>query len=140
MLVELNRYRFGVDYAFENWSAYENEVNPETLRNTHAISIGGEYTPDYASYNNYLKKVRLRAGAYFRQDPRVINGTQLNDVGVSVGFGFPIVLPRLQTSFVNTALEVGSFGADTPIRETYFRFTLGFCLNDNTWFYKRRFE
>jgi len=140
MLVELNRYRFGLDYAFENWSAYENEVNPETLRNTHAISIGGEYTPDYASYNNYLKKVRLRAGAYYRQDPRVINGTQLNDIGVSVGFGFPVVLPRLQTSFVNTALEVGSFGADTPIRETYFRFTVGFCLNDNTWFYKRRFE
>jgi hypothetical protein len=52
----------------------------------------------------------------------------------------PVILPRQQTSFVNLALEIGRIGADSPIEETYFRLSAGFTLNDNTWFYKRRFE
>lgn len=140
MLVQLNKYRLGVQYDFGNWQAYENDLKPESLRNTHGVSIGAEYIRDNASYNRYLSRVRLRGGAYFRQDPRVVNGDQLNDFGGSIGFGFPIVLPRLQTSYLNTSLEVGHLGAGTPIQETYFRLTVGFCLNDNSWFYKRRFE
>jgi hypothetical protein len=61
-------------------------------------------------------------------------------MGVTLGIGLPVILPRQQTSFVNLALEIGKIGADSPIEETYVRFTAGFTLNDNTWFYKRRFE
>jgi hypothetical protein len=64
----------------------------------------------------------------------------LDDVGFTLGLGFPIILPRQQTSFINAALEVGKLGADSPISETYFRITAGYTFNDNSWFYKRRFE
>jgi len=39
-------------------------------------------------------------------------------------------------------MKVGRRGtsANGLIRETYFNFTLGFSLNDNSWFYKRVFE
>lgn len=138
--VNLEKFRFGAQFGFESWSNYKNEARPETLRNTISISGGAEFIPDFSSYNRYAKRVRYRVGAYYRQDPRVVNGEGLNDVGLSFGFGLPIVLPRQQTSFVNTAFELGKLGGNSPIEETYFRISLGFTLNDNLWFYKRRFE
>lgn len=140
--VVANKLRLGAQFDYEGWSVFKNEARPNDVafRNTSSFSAGVEYIPDYASYNKYTKRMRYRAGAYFRQDPRIVNGEGLDDLGLTVGFGFPIILPRQQSSFINTALEVGKIGSGTPIEETYFRITLGFVLNDNSWFYKRRFE
>ncbi len=137
-----NKLRIGGQYQYEGWSAFKNEARPNDAeyRNTSSVSAGVEYIPDYSSYNNYAKRIRLRAGAYYRQDPRVLDRKGLDDVGVTFGMGFPVVLPRQQTSFINAALEIGRLGADSPIEETYFRITVGYTLNDNSWFYKRRFE
>jgi len=138
--VKANKLKIGAQYEFGGWSAYRNEARPEEMRNTSSISAGVEYIPDFTSYNNYGKRIRYRLGAYYRQDPRIVNGENLDDLGFSFGFGFPIVMPRQQTSFVNAAFELGKLGANSPIDETYVRITVGFTLNDNTWFYKRRFE
>jgi hypothetical protein len=138
--VEANKLKIGAQFDYGAWSAYRNEARPEEMRNTFSVSGGMEYIPDFSSYNRYGKRIRYRAGAYYRQDPRMVDGKGLNDFGLSFGVGFPIILPRQQTSFINTALEIGRLGDNTPIEETYFRFTVGFTLNDNTWFYKRRFE
>lgn len=140
--VNASKFKAGLQFGLENWSNYVNEARPpaQPFRNTISLSGGVEYIPDFASYNRYLKRVRYRVGAYYRQDPRQVNGQDLNDIGFSFGFGLPLVLPRQQTSFINTAFEVGKLGADSPIEETYYRITVGFTLNDNTWFYKRRFE
>jgi hypothetical protein len=139
--VNSTKFKIGAEYAFTNGSAFRNEVRTgETTRNTNSFSGGLEYTPDYNSYNNYVKRIRYRAGAYYRQDQRVIDGNGLDDIGITLGLGLPVVLPRQQTSFINASLELGRLGADTRISETYFRITFGFTLNDNSWFYKRRFE
>jgi hypothetical protein len=137
-----NKLRLGAQYVYEGWSSFKNEARPDgaEYRNTSAFSAGVEYIPDYSSYNNYAKRIRLRAGAYYRQDPRVIEGNGVNDLGLSVGFGFPVVLPRQQTSFINTSLEIGKLGGGTQVEETYYRITIGYTFNDNSWFYKRRFE
>jgi hypothetical protein len=137
--VKASKLKLGAQFDYGAWSAYRNEARPEEMRNTISVSGGVEYIPDWASYNNYGKRIRYRLGAYYRQDPRIVN-KGLDDLGLSFGFGFPITLPRQQTSFINTAFELGKLGADTPIDETYFRITIGFTLNDNSWFYKRRFE
>lgn len=138
--VKANKLKLGAQIGIENWSGYENEARPENLRNTFSFSGGVEHIPNYSSYNKFLKRVRYRAGGYFRQDPRSVGGQDLNDIGLTLGVGLPVILPRQQTSFVNLALEIGKFGTDSPLEETYFRFTAGFTLNDNTWFFKRRFE
>ena len=138
--VKSNKLKLGAQVGLETWSGYKNGARPETLRNTFSVSGGAEYIPDYSSYNKFLRRVRYRAGAYYRQDPRSVGAIDLNDMGLTIGLGFPVILPRQQTSFVNFALELGKLGADSPIEETYIRFTAGFTLNDNTWFYKRRFE
>jgi len=138
--VKVNKLKLGVQIGLENWSNYLNEARPETMRNTLSVSGGAEFIPNYSSYNKFLKRVRYRTGAYYRQDPRNVGETALDDIGLTLGMGLPLVLPRQQTSFINLALEVGKFGTNSPIEETYFRLTAGFTLNDNTWFYKRRFE
>ena len=138
--VNANKFKAGLEFGYAGWSAYKGGGRPGTFRNTVSVSGGIEYIPDFTSYNNYGKRIRLRLGGYFRQDARVIDEKGLDDLGLTFGFGFPITLPRQQTSFVNTAFEFGKIGSGTPIEETYFRITVGFTMNDNTWFYKRRFE
>jgi hypothetical protein len=138
--VKANKLKIGVQYSLENWSGYENQAKPERLKNTSSISAGLEYIPDATSYNNYSKRIRYRFGGYYRQDPRIINNEKVIDTGLTLGVGIPVILPRQGTSYVNAALELGKLGAGTAISESYFRINIGFTLNDNSWFYKRRFE
>lgn len=139
--VNSGKFKVGAQFGVENWESYKNDIrDTETFRNTISVSAGMEFIPDIISYNKYMRRVRYRLGGYYRQDPRVINGKELNDVGVSLGVGLPITLPRQQTSFVNVAVEAGVLGAGSTVQEQYARVTVGFTLNDNSWFYKRRFE
>lgn len=136
----LNKFQWGAQASWAGWSAYRNAARPESLRDVFEMRAGGEWIPDHISYNRYMKRVRYRVGAYYRQDPRRVNGQAVDDLGVTLGFGLPLILPRQQTSFVNIAVEAGQVGGGSAIRELYGRITAGFTLNDNTWFFKRRFE
>jgi hypothetical protein len=59
---------------------------------------------------------------------------------VTLGIGLPIIRPRQTTSYVNMALELGRFGAQGSIQSTYVQFSFGISLNDNSWFFKRKFN
>jgi opacity protein-like surface antigen len=133
-----SKWRLGAEYRFSQWSQYENEAKPETFHDTWKISGGVEYTPDANSYNKFAKRIRYQFGAFYGTDPRSYK-TELENYGLTLGAGIPILLPRQQISFVHAALEVGFFGAPGELRETYGRLSLGFTLNDNSWFFKRKF-
>lgn len=96
--------------------------------------------PDVRSYNKYLKKVRYRFGAFYSKDPRSVDGNNLLTYGATVGFGLPVILPQGKKSFVNLAFEMGQTGLSEALQNTYFKINLGFTLNDNTWFFKRKFN
>ena len=136
----LNRLNVGVEYGAGAWSTYRNDLKPENLADNYYVAVGGEYIPNYNSYNNYWEKIRYRAGFRYGTDPRTLNGTQVEGYSVSLGMGFPIILPRQQTSFVNTAVEIGRSGVEGIFEETFVRLNLGFTLNDNSWFFKRKFN
>lgn len=133
-----NKLKIGVEYGVANWGEYTNAAKPENLVDANRLAVGLEYIPEFNSYNNYFDRVRYRIGFSQTNDPRRINGEQLKASVISLGFGFPIVLPRQQVSFVNFALEGGRFGSPNVVRENFVRFTLGFTLNDQTWFFKRK--
>jgi hypothetical protein len=136
MYQRLGKYRIGVEYGFEAWSQYENEAKPDMLRDSRRLAAGIEYIPDIGSYNNYLRRIRYRAGFYHRTDPRL---QDLSRFALTLGLGLPLILPRQQTSFVNLALEVGRYDTPSSLQETFLKIALGFSLNDNSWFFKRRF-
>ncbi len=135
-----SKFRGGIEISQTTWSNYENDAKPENLKDTWQISAGAEFIPDIASYNSYGRRMRYRIGAFYGTDPRSDEfNIQLTNYGITLGLGFPIILPRQQTSFVNVAFELGRFGSDDSLQETYGRMTVGFTLNDNRWFFKRKF-
>jgi hypothetical protein len=133
------KLKLGIEGSLTNWSQYENSAKPETLNNAWRLAVGGEFIPDITSYNNYGRRVRYRWGAFYGTDGRSFNST-LTEYGITIGVGLPIILPRQQTSFVDVAVEAGRFGSTEFLRESYVKLTLGFSLNDNSWFYKRKFD
>lgn len=137
---QANKFRIGADYNLSNWSQYQNSVKPDALLDSWRLSIGGEYIPDIISYNNYFQRIRYRAGFFTGTDPRSIQGQQLNYSGVTLGFGLPIIMPRQMVSFVDIGFEFGQYGVKNILTERYFNFTLGLTLNDNSWFFKRKFN
>ncbi len=135
-----DKLRIMAEYAAGKWSEYRNEARPENLLDSWRVAFAGELTPDVTSYNKYLRRVRYRAGFYYGADPRSVNGAQLKEYGITIGAGFPIILPRQTTSFLNIALEAGRFGLEESLKENFVQMTLGFTLNDNSWFFKRKFN
>ncbi len=133
------RFLLSAEYKTTAWSSYEDPIEAQTLANTWRGALGMELTPNDRSLD-FLKRVRYRLGAYYGSDPRVLNGMQLQNYGLTAGFGLPIVLPRGVPSFVNIGFEVGQHGHPDLIQETYFRTSLSFTLNDNSWFYKQKYR
>jgi hypothetical protein len=139
-------YSFGLQYRFENhwaiaaqydakqWSSYRNPAKPETLADTRAIRVGGEWTPDYKSFGNYWNKVAYRIGVYSATDPRVVGGTQLTSTGITFGMGMPFRMTRGLLSHFNIGLELGQQGNAALLQQNYAKLNLGFTLNDNSWF------
>ncbi len=136
----VNQLRLGVEYSLGLWTNYRSEALPANYSDTWRVAIGGEYIPDIFSFNSYFDKVRYRFGAFYGLDPRVFDGQQLENYGVTIGFGFPMIKPRETTSYFDIAFELGQFGVSDILKETYVKMTLGFALNDNSWFFKRKFN
>ncbi|RMF04119.1 MAG: hypothetical protein D6772_01090 [Bacteroidetes bacterium] len=135
-----NKLNLGIEYGMTSWSNYENSLKPENLMDSYHLAVGAEYIPNFISYNNYWERVRYRLGFRYATDARTLGGTQISGVALTMGLGFPIILPRQQVSFINLALELGRSGVDGILEETYARINLGFTLNDNSWFFKRKFN
>ena len=137
---KLLNYKFGADFKMSQWSQYDNPLKQETFDNSWRAAIGGEYIPDVRSYNSYIKQVRYRGGLYYGKDPRVIENQQLMTMGLTVGVGLPLKLPRGLPSYINLGFEVGQLSAPDLLKENYFKINVGFTLNDNMWFYKQKFN
>jgi hypothetical protein len=135
---EVNRLYVGVEYGSTQNSNYRNTSQPETLLDSRRVAFGLQFIPDADSYNSLFKRIRYRAGLRLEQDGRSIEGVQARRNAVTLGFGLPFRLPRQQISFVDLAVEFGKFGVPNIIDENYIQFTMGFSLNDNSWFFKRK--
>ncbi len=68
----------------------------------------------------------------------VINNESINDVGMTLGAGFPITG---SFSNVNLGIEFGKRGTTSAglIQENYFNFSSSFSFNDK-WFVKSKFN
>jgi hypothetical protein len=131
--------RFGLNYNFQDWSAYRNEAKPEELDKSWTLSAGASFRPDFGSFNRLWRRIDYRIGFAVKKDPRQINGTELNEYVLSIGAGVPFILNR-KISFLNFGLDYGKRNAEGVLSNSYFRLSLGVTLNDNDWFIKRKFN
>jgi hypothetical protein len=136
----INKGGIGIDFKTTAWSKYENPIRPtERLSNSWRIAAGGNITPNYNSISSFWKRINYQAGFYYGKDPRSFDKS-LTDLGVTFGIRLPVISRQRPPSFINFAVEVGQLSGDnSAIKETYGRITVGFTLNNNDWFLKRKF-
>ncbi|MBQ4161936.1 MAG: hypothetical protein IJD84_03450, partial [Parabacteroides sp.] len=115
------------------------------FNNSYRVAIGGEYIPDYMR-KLYFNRIRYRVGMHYGNSYLRMNQTEANprgnsydEIGVSVGFGFPLIDNR---SLVNVSFEYVKKKPEVKtnmIEEDYFRFTVNYTFNE-LWFFKRKMD
>jgi hypothetical protein len=124
------KYLFAADYERANWSINDDK----TYVDQQIYSFGLERVPQNSL--KYFNRCSYRVG--FRYDSGYINtkGYNIDDMRVSVGFGFPI---QKTASMINFTLEAGQKGTTQMglIRERYLKMTAAFSFQD-FWFIKRK--
>ena len=134
-------WRAGLNYQRAMWSNYENTKGQRTLTVDDAFKLSGglAYTPNASSITSFLERVTYSIGFSYGKDPRLLNGNQLENYGVKVGFSLPFVSQR-QVSHVNLNFGLGRLGLTDGYKENYFSFGLGYALSDNQWFFQTKYD
>ncbi|WP_443945468.1 hypothetical protein ACJVDH_21545 [Pedobacter sp. AW1-32] len=138
-----DKWLIGADFRTGKWSATSiNGVN-QGLQDSWGASLGGQFTPDYTSYNSYFKRVDYRLGFSYDKTYINVNGQDIKQMAASFGFGFPLPSANAGTAFykINFTTEIGQRGtlSNGLVKEQYINFHLGFTLND-TWFRRYRVD
>jgi hypothetical protein len=138
-----NKFTAGFDYRTQNWTESQFLGTKDSMANSHDYIVGFEYIPNIYSLTRYLQRVRYRAGFRYSESYLQLRGSQLNDLGITFGAGFPILdrNRRATQSSLNVILELGKRGTvkNDLIRETFGSLTLQLSLHDY-WFIKPKYD
>ncbi|MBW7867273.1 MAG: hypothetical protein H3C31_02990 [Brumimicrobium sp.] len=150
---KLSSYLFTFEYDMMNWSAYQENFNGtgEINRyvNSSSYRFGFEFVPHRlsaarSSYIKYFDKIKYRIGGYWIDSPYAVGGTQLQDRGVTLGFGFPLILNRA-VSTISFSANYGVMGSSkiaNSIKENYYGFNIGINIAPgyDRWFKKYKYD
>lgn len=136
-----NRFNIEVDYNFQQWAKAKytpitNFENPNTKwDNRWKVAAGLSYLPN--PRGNYLNRITYRMGASYNHDYMNVNGNNVRDYGVAVGFSFPAL--GTNKTLVNLGVEwKHRYTAPTNmIKEDYLNITLSVNFNE-MWFWKNK--
>jgi hypothetical protein len=138
-----NKFTAGFDYRTQNWSKALFLGKQDSLANSRDFIVGFEYIPNYLSLTKYSERVHYRAGFRYSDTYLQLNGTRVNEFGISFGAGFPIMdrMRRGTQSSLNLILELGKRGTvkNELIREMFGTFTIQLTLHDK-WFTKYKID
>ncbi|PWG82322.1 PorV/PorQ family protein [Pararcticibacter amylolyticus] len=139
-----NHWLVGADVRMGQWSKYrEGNSNPDNLQNSYGFSVGGQITPDINSVGSYFKVIDYRLGFSYDKSNIRYNNTDIEQMAVTFGFGFPLQASPTRTTFykINVSAELGQRGtlSNNLVRERYVNIHFGFTLNDQ-WFRKYKFD
>lgn len=135
------KWFLGVEYSFQKLSDYSNEfleIENLVYQNANTFALGGFYTADRNSFENYFKRITYRAGVRLDQSGMMVNGKDINNFGITFGLGLPL---GNNLSNLNLGFELGRRGTTAAdlIEESYFKVNVGLSLNDQ-WFRKRKID
>ncbi len=138
------RITVAFDVTYQDWSKakYTNFALGETTGTTGhfndrlKFAIGAEYRPK--ERGTYFERVSYRLGGFYNHSYLKVGNNELNEIGASCGFGFPLATDK---SMINVALEYVNRQC-TPIKlitENHFRISVSLTFNE-MWFWQRKFE
>jgi hypothetical protein len=118
-----SRFRLGLDYEWEDWSALRFSNPHFSTQNSHQYSLGFEYSPAGADIQSRI--ISYRFGANYKFSPLYVDGTSINSWGVTLGAGIPF-----QTININASIECGEEGTVTNglIKSSYWMLYVSLSL------------
>ena len=143
-----SRLMVEADFRFEQWSDVPYSpmyslTDPKVVvfegmlfNNRTRYAAGVEFVPKLRG--NYGQRMSYRAGAYYTADYLNIQGNQMKEYGVSVGFGFPTVEGK---TMINLGFE-WKHRSTSPVNllsENYLNISLGLNFNE-VWFWQRKIK
>jgi hypothetical protein len=134
-----NKFVVGADYSISNWSETSFLGRQDhNMVNSSSLNVGVQYIPDHTDFRNFLNRIQYRAGFHHSNTYLQLRDHQLNDTGITIGFGLPY---RNTGTTFNFSLDMGRRGTTDMnlIREHYAVFNFSLSLHD-FWFLQRRFE
>ena len=134
-----SKWKININYDAQLFDEYAVAGLDANYKNTGVFKVGGEWCPEPNSYTSFLKRSKYRAGFRTGTLPLTIDGSQAKVVSGTIGFGFPVFVNR-QISHVNIGLEMGKKTYGSSFSEQFYKLQIGFNLNDDLWFLKRKFE
>jgi hypothetical protein len=141
------------EFTTSGWSSYATDFREEqlsgTLSNTQRFSLGVQFTPNYNAFDktvgqSYLRRIRYRIGGYAATTPYTIDGRQLTENAVTLGFGLPFAGQRTNSS-INLSFQYGNRGNGNAgtLSENFYGFNVGVVIAParyDTWFVKRKLD
>lgn len=136
-----NKWLIGADVSMGGWSEYrEGDYNPG-FQNSFGVALGGQIIPDITS-TKYLNVIDYKFGLRYNRSNIKIDNQDVNEMGVSIGFGLPLLSNRRSAFYkINLAAEYmqrGSANANL-VKENFINFRVGFTLNDR-WFQRYKYD
>jgi len=136
---ENKKWFVGGEYSFQKFSEFRNDFLAQenvVFEDASVMALGTYFIPDYRSISGYFNRITYRAGLRYEQTGLMVNNKEINNLGITFGFGLP-----LGTSFsnLNLGFELGKRGTTDAglVEESYFKVNVGLSLNDK-WFVKRK--
>ena len=136
-----NRLNLELDYTYQQWSkAKYTPINyfevPDTKWNDRwKVAAGVSYTPN--PRGNYINRMTYRLGGFYNNDYMTVNGNDVRDYGLGIGFSFPAL--GTNKTLVNLGVEwKHRYSVPTNlIAEDYLNITLSVNFNE-MWFWKNK--
>jgi hypothetical protein len=157
-LVLPNKLGFGLSYNYDdillvtgefitqNWTGTVFETSSFNIGEYQSVRFGTEYTPaplKKRTRESYLKRISYRIGGYYTKTYLNYNNTNISDMGVSGGLGFPWKNARkvFSGTTFNIGYQYGTRGTldNGLIKENYHIVTFGLILHD-FWFLKPKYD
>lgn len=139
----LQKWNASLEYSFQeavrfSGNALQNNLKKVNYSDSKRISLGGYYIPKHNSLTSYFSRVTYMAGIKYEEVGIEIDGTQVEDFGMSFGVGLP--MGRGLSNF-NIGVEVGRKGqvSASLVEEKYVNLKMSFSLGDQ-WFKKRKID
>ena len=140
---EDKKWFIGGEYSFQELSTFENTFLGQDnvgYADASTMALGGYYVPNYAALSGILNRITYRAGLRYDETGLVVNGREINNFGITFGFGVPIVGTGTDRfSNLNIGFELGRRGTRAAglLEESYLNVNIGISLNA-LWFQKRK--
>lgn len=132
------------DFTYQPWKkvkymGIEGFEDESMFNNRWKAALGGQYQPN--ARGGYFERVQYRLGTYYNRDYIMARGNNVNDFGVTLGFGLPAPINRWTKTVVNIGFEYRrrTSSPQRLLTENYFQVTLGINFNE-LWFWQNKIQ